>query len=129
MVQVPDFSVETVLADSCGGTVIAGMDEVGRGALAGPVAVGVAAVDVVLVEPLEGLRDSKQLPALQRERMALAIPAWAATAVGWSSPEEIDAYGLSAALGLAGRGAWHELVTTANSIPNGLVLEDRKSVG
>src|SRR5699024_1681492 len=54
------------------------------------------------------------------EHMALAIPAWAATAVGWSSPEEIDAYGLSAALGLAGRRAWHELVTTANSIPNGL---------
>jgi len=123
MVQVPDFSVETVLADSCGGTVIAGMDEVGRGALAGPVAVGVAAVDIVLVEPLEGLRDSKQLTALQRERMALAIPAWAATAVGWSSAEEIDAYGLSAALGLAGRRAWHELITTANSVPNGLVLD------
>src|SRR5699024_11599748 len=65
----------------------------------------------------------KQLTALQRERMALAIPAWAATALGWSSPEEIDAYGLSAALGLAGRRAWHELVTTANSIPNGLVLD------
>src|SRR5699024_8846221 len=78
---------------------------------------------IVLVEPLEGLRDSKQLTALQRERMALAIPAWAATAVGWSSAEEIDAYGLSAALGLAGRRAWHELITTANSVPNGLVLD------
>src|SRR5699024_12720081 len=50
-------------------------------------------------------------------------PACAATAVWWSSPEEIDAYGLAAALGLACRRACHELVTTANSIPNGLVLD------
>src|SRR5699024_12354392 len=98
MVQVPDFSVETVLADSCGGTVIAGMDEVGRGALAGPVAVGVAAVDIVLVEPLVGLRDSKQFTALPRVRMALAIPAWAATDVGCHRIDDIDAYFSSDAL-------------------------------
>ena len=120
--QVPDLSTETALAQQCGGTLIAGMDEVGRGALAGPVAVGVAAVNMATAQPLEGLRDSKKLSLLQRERMALAIPAWATTAVGLASAEEIDTYGLTAALGLAGRRAWHQLVSTVG-MPDGLVLD------
>lgn len=120
--QVPDLSVETVLVQQCGGTLIAGMDEVGRGALAGPVAVGVAAVNMTIAQPLEGLRDSKKLTALQRERMSLAIPAWATTAVGLASAGEIDTYGLTAALGLAGRRAWHQLVSTVG-IPDGLILD------
>ena len=120
--QFPDLSIETALAQQCGGTLIAGMDEVGRGALAGPVAVGVAAVDTAVAQPLEGLRDSKKLTVLQRERMAIAIPEWAATAVGLASADEIDTYGLSAALGLAGRRAWHQLVSTIG-MPQGLVLD------
>ncbi|GAA4473603.1 ribonuclease HII [Enteractinococcus fodinae] len=120
--QFPDLSIETALAQQCGGTLIAGMDEVGRGALAGPVAVGVAAVDTAVAQPLEGLRDSKKLTVLQRERMAIAIPDWAATAVGLASADEIDTYGLSAALGLAGRRAWHQLVSTIG-MPQGLVLD------
>lgn len=120
--QIPDLSVETSLAQKSGGTLIAGMDEVGRGALAGPVAVGVAAVDMSLAVPLEGLRDSKKLTKLQRERMAVAIPGWATTAVGLASPLEIDTYGLTAALGLAGRRAWHQLVSTVG-MPHGLILD------
>src|SRR5690625_6838671 len=89
--MTPDLSVETCALPICGGTLIAGMDEVGRGALAGPVAVGVAAVDVATCQPLDGLRDSKKLTALQRQHMTLAIPTWAATAVGLASAEEIDA--------------------------------------
>ncbi|NWN89629.1 MAG: ribonuclease HII [Micrococcaceae bacterium] len=122
MIQEPDLTVETTLSQTCGGSMIAGMDEVGRGALAGPVAVGVAAVDVAVSEPLVGLRDSKRLTALQRERMTLAIPAWATTAVGLASAEEIDTYGITAALGLAGRRAWHELVAAIDP-PHGLVLD------
>src|SRR5690625_319859 len=120
--KAPDLTVEATLAQQCGGTLIAGMDEVGRGALAGPVAVGVAAVDMAVAKPLEGLRDSKKLTALQRERMALAIPEWATTSVGLASADEIDAYGLTAALGLAGRRAWHQLVSTVG-MPHGLVLD------
>lgn len=122
MMLVPDLSHELQHAQSCGGTVIAGMDEVGRGALAGPVAVGITAVDVAVCEPLVGLKDSKKLTANQRERLTLLIPTWAATAVGWSSAEEIDTYGISAALGLAGRRAWHQLVLVSGA-PNGLVLD------
>ena len=122
MIQIPDLTVEAALAQQCGGTIIAGMDEVGRGALAGPVAVGVAAVDMAVAKPLEGLRDSKKLSPLQRERMMVAIPEWATTAVGLASASEIDTYGLTAALGLAGRRAWHQLVSTIG-MPSGLVLD------
>ena len=122
MIIEPDLSVEQRLAATGRNTIVAGMDEVGRGALAGPVAVGVAAVDVALSEPLPGLRDSKKLSAKQRGVMMGLIPAWATTAVGFASAAEIDRYGISAALGLAGRRAWHQLLAQTDA-PAGLVLD------
>lgn len=122
MISAPDLSVETQLADMCGHTMIAGMDEVGRGALAGPVAVGIAAVDVAMSQPLPGLRDSKKLTARQREQLMETIPVWASTAVGMATADEIDAFGISAALGLAGRRAWDQLVSHSPT-PAGLVLD------
>lgn len=118
----PDLTFEKQLAASSQSTVIAGMDEVGRGALAGPVAVGVAAVDVATSQPLAGLKDSKKLSALQRERLMLEIPSWAVTAVGMASAPEIDEYGITAALGLAGRRAWNQLLV-ATEKPAGLILD------
>src|SRR5436305_14007618 len=69
---------------------IAGVDEVGRGALAGPVVA--AAVILDPQQPLpEGLDDSKKLTALQRQRIADEIIQTAlAFAVGQVEPEEID---------------------------------------
>ncbi len=56
---------------ACGATLIAGADEVGRGALAGPV---VAAACILNLDDLpEGINDSKQLTRLQRERLAKEI--------------------------------------------------------
>ncbi len=66
---------------------IAGVDEAGRGGLAGPV----VAAAVILDAPIPGLRDSKQLSAPQRERLAQRIRAEArAWAVAEASVEEID---------------------------------------
>lgn len=85
-----------------GARVVAGVDEVGRGALAGPVAVGAVAIDADTGPPPVGLRDSKQLSAAARDRLAPQIRSWAAaSAVGLAGPEEIDAFGLMAALRLA----------------------------
>ena len=68
---------------------VAGVDEAGRGPLAGPVVA--AAVILDPRRPLAGLRDSKRLSALQRERLALEIRASAlAWALGWCSAAEID---------------------------------------
>jgi len=76
---------------------VAGLDEVGRGALAGPVVVA-----AVILPPkgslgaaLDGVRDSKQLTPAQRQRWSLRIRALAAYwSIGWASNEEVDRYGI-----------------------------------
>lgn len=89
---------------------IAGIDEVGRGALAGPVSVGVAVVGADVGEAPVGLTDSKLLRASAREALVGPIEEWAlGVAVGHASPAEIDAIGIVAALRLAGRRALAEL--------------------
>lgn len=78
-------------ARSSGHTAVAGVDEVGRGALCGPV----VAAAVVLGDafPTEGLDDSKRLTARQRERLAERIRARArAFAIGVAEPGEVDAH-------------------------------------
>jgi len=76
---------------------IAGIDEAGRGAWAGPVMAGAVVLpnDPCLVESLSGVRDSKQMTPRQRERWALVIKsvclAWS---VGLSSAAEIDRIGI-----------------------------------
>ena len=72
-------------------TLVAGSDEVGRGALAGPVSVGVAVVGRATRPRFPaGLADSKLLPAATREHLCAPIRAWVAgAAVGHASPAEI----------------------------------------
>ncbi len=84
--------------------IIIACDEVGRGALAGPVAVGAAVVDPARsrkrVPP--GLRDSKLVPEARRPDVAARAAAFVQhSAVGWASSEEIDEIGIIRALGLA----------------------------
>lgn len=77
---------------------IVGIDEVGRGCLAGPLVAGA----VLLRDPIEGLRDSKKLTRLQRERLSAQIKIEAlAIGLGWVSAAELDQVGLTAAVGLA----------------------------
>lgn len=79
---------------------VAGVDEVGRGALAGPLCAGAC---VLPAHPrIYGLNDSKALTARKRERLAQEIRACAtACFVGHAQPSEIDQLGLTAALRLA----------------------------
>ncbi|BAW80109.1 ribonuclease H [Candidatus Nitrosoglobus terrae] len=68
---------------------IAGVDEVGRGPLAGPVVAGAVILDPE--KPILGVRDSKQLTASARERLAPMIQEQAiAWALGRAEVEEID---------------------------------------
>ena len=83
--------------------VVAGMDEVGRGALAGPVSVGLVVVTESSRSAPQGVRDSKLLAPLAREALVPRIRRWAVGyAVGHASALEIDAIGIMAALRLAG---------------------------
>ncbi|MDE2460890.1 MAG: ribonuclease HII, partial [Gammaproteobacteria bacterium] len=68
---------------------VAGVDEAGRGPLAGPVAA--AAVILPVAVRISGLRDSKLLTPARRESLAVEIRGLAvAWAVGWADPVEID---------------------------------------
>jgi ribonuclease HII len=84
---------------------IAGLDEAGRGALAGPVCVGAVILsngDPHLSSTLSGVRDSKLLTPLKRDVLALRIKATVPTwSVAFASPEEIDALGIVPATRLA----------------------------
>ena len=94
-----------------GARLVAGMDEVGRGALAGPVSVGVVVVDAATRTAPQGLTDSKLLTAAARESLVPQVRRWGvAWAVGHAGPAEIDAHGIVAALRLAGRRAKPKLV-------------------
>ena len=88
-----------------GHTLIAGVDEVGRGALAGPVMAGAAILRPDLeptAEWLQGIDDSKKLSPQQREQAATEIHRHAlAVSIGSAGPEEIDELGIVAATRLA----------------------------
>ncbi len=98
----PSLRVERALQRD-GHRVLAGMDEVGRGALAGPVTVGVVVIDESARTAPQGVRDSKLLQPHARERMVPRIERWAlAHAVAHAGADEIDEIGIIAALRLAG---------------------------
>ncbi len=98
----PSLRVERLLQRQ-GHRLLAGMDEVGRGALAGPVSVGVVIIDETVRSAPVGVKDSKLLTEAARSRLVPRIQRWAvAHAVGHASADEIDAMGLMAALRLAG---------------------------
>lgn len=93
-------------------THVIALDEVGRGALAGPVAVGAAVLDAGAARRRmpDGLRDSKLVPAARRADLAQRAAAWAlASAVGWATPAEVDEGGIMRALGLAAARALADL--------------------
>ena len=86
----------------------AGVDEAGRGALAGPVCV--AAVILDPSTPIEGLNDSKKLTVAERERLAIEIREKAtAWAVAWGSVEEIDEHNILQATMIALKRAVNDL--------------------
>jgi ribonuclease HII len=93
-----------------GAALVAGVDEVGRGALAGPVTVGVVVVNAATRTAPTGLRDSKLLTPAAREALAPRLRRWAvAWAVGHAESAEIDAFGILCALRLAGTRALAQL--------------------
>ena len=84
---------------------VAGVDEAGRGPLAGPV-VAAAVVFPAFAKPIRGLRDSKLLSSAARERLAALVRVRAlAVAVGAASVREIDRFNIRRAAVLAMRRA------------------------
>jgi ribonuclease HII len=81
---------------------VAGIDEAGRGAWAGPVVAAAVILDENHIEPLNGVNDSKQLSARQRNALyQLIVDNCCAFGVGHGSVEEIDSIGIVPATRLA----------------------------
>jgi ribonuclease HII len=99
----PDLSFEFALWEQ-GLTAVAGIDEAGRGALAGPVssAAVILPPDMAMLTCLKGVRDSKQLTPEQREiareKILKHAVAWG---VGFATSDEIDYIGILPATRLA----------------------------
>ena len=107
-------------------TRIAGVDEVGRGSLAGRV-VAAAVVLPQSLDPrlLEGLRDSKQLSRLQRERLLPIIRTLAvAIGLGSATVREIDQLNIRQATILAMRRALAQLPAVDHILLDGLPLAE-----
>lgn len=90
-----------------------GIDEVGRGSWAGPLVAGA----VILNDDIPGLRDSKKLTKTQREHLAEQIKdTCQAMGLGWVEANEVDALGLTAAVGLAMRRALEQISVNFDEI-------------
>lgn len=100
---LPDLQFEKIYWQS-GAICVAGLDEAGRGAWAGPVAAGAVILppEDTILQQLRGVRDSKQMTPSQREKWAQIIKSlvleWG---VGMASAEEIDQAGILPATRLA----------------------------
>ncbi len=128
--QLPSLDFEATFAKR-GVRYIIGMDEVGRGCIAGEVAVGAALIDLEQsVSWPEGLRDSKLLSEKARnELFPKLIDFVAGYSVGLASVAEIEEQGIIRALGLAGSRAIQglldqpELVRAVTAAPVQLILD------
>ena len=101
MTQAPTLRVERAMLRA-GARTLACVDEVGRGALAGPVSVGVVVLDLGVGSAPTGLRDSKLLTPRARRELLPRLRRWPiASAVGHADPYEVDAVGIICALRVA----------------------------
>ena len=130
---LPDFSLESAARDA-GHWPVAGVDEAGRGPLAGPVVAAAVVLDSVRL-PL-GLNDSKRLSARARAALEPLIRATARVGVGIATVEEIDALNILRASHLAMCRALADLGTPpglalidGNLLPRGLTIPGRAIVG
>lgn len=133
--SVPDLAHETA-AGRNDGLVVAGVDEVGRGPLAGPV----VACAVVLPQDVsrlpDGITDSKKLTARKREVLAPLLRECCSYALGEASVAEIDELNILEATFLAMRRALAALpikpdiaLIDGNRAPKGLLCPARTIVG
>lgn len=104
-----------------------GLDEVGRGAVAGPVSVGAVAVDARTVAAgwPAGLRDSKLLRPARRSALAPVVRDWApAVAVGHREAAEVDREGIIRSLQLAAVQALRGIEAAGVPVSQALLLLD-----
>ena len=110
-----------------GFSIIFGIDEAGRGPLAGPVAAGAVALPLTrkdLSQALRGVRDSKEMTARQREQLDERIKEIAlAWGIGQSSVREIDDLGIVDATKIAMQRALDDALERSDALPDCVFLD------
>lgn len=104
------------------GRAVVGIDEVGRGAWAGPVTVAAVVLDPDALPT--GVRDSKALSVAGRARADAVVRQHGLVGIGWASSDEIDDVGLAAALTMAARRALEAVLALDGAPSDPLVLVD-----
>ncbi len=99
---------------------IAGVDEAGRGPLAGPV---VAAAVILCESGIDGLDDSKKLPAARRDSLNRQIRSQCLFGIGIAEPEEIDEINILQATMLA----MHRAVAAMGSVPGHILVDGNRT--
>ena len=117
---MPDYSLEHD-AKARGFLRVAGVDEVGRGPLAGPVVAAAVVLDPAHIP--EGLDDSKKLAAKKRGRLDLAVREHCAWAVGVVDPPEIDTLNILGATMLAMSLAVERLAQVLGRDPDHVLID------
>jgi ribonuclease HII len=121
----PTLQTESKLFDR-GNRFVIGIDEVGRGAIAGPVAVGVSLIDKQnpnLNAWPEKLQDSKLMTPISRAAITEPLESWVENyAIGYASNNEIDEFGISEALRIAASRALADLLSR-DSLRANLAIE------
>jgi ribonuclease HII len=119
----PTLELERELL-ATGNGIVVGVDEVGRGAIAGPVVVGVSVLRADTEFPA-GLRDSKLISASRREKLMEPIEGWAdGIATGEASAAEIDEFGIISALSRAAERAFATLAIAGHDLTGSSVILD-----
>ena len=120
---MPDFSLEHAL----GVAPVAGIDEVGRGPLAGPVLAAAVVLDPGRVP--RGIDDSKKLKAAERERIAAELRLCAQIGLGQASVAEIDTLNILQAALLAMRRAHEALCAVLGRMPAHVLVDGNRLPG
>jgi ribonuclease HII len=111
---------------------LVGVDEVGRGALAGPVSIGAVAIDTTCIQRDDvipaGIRDSKALSTKRRRELVPLIESWAhAYAVSHVPAERIDQVGIIRALGEGARDAVRAIQRDSGRAITVVLLDGRQN--
>ena len=120
----PTLEVERALFRD-GATLVIGCDEVGRGAIAGPVAVGLGVFLPDVDGMPQGLRDSKLLSEAKREALQPVVADWVPNwAVGLADNAEVDRIGIVPGLGLAATRGLEALVIAGVPVESAILVLD-----
>jgi ribonuclease HII len=112
-VQLPTLEIEdTQLVDH---DMVIGIDEVGRGCVAGPVVCGAVALVRPVTQVPDGLADSKLITERRRQALVEPVKQWStAWALGWADAQTVDQFGIMGALHIASRQALAAIPVTSS---------------